>query len=110
VHSVARPDASMCSVALDAAGAAPTAEIAADFHRIDSDTFAKLFRPKSVLCGQTLELVIDKLRCAQKLRQSLTISDSDNVYNLLQFVDHNQLRSCQVFRNAPAHSLCNSKR
>jgi hypothetical protein len=73
VRSATQADACMCSVALGAAGAAPTAEIAADFHRIDSDTFAKLFRPKSVLCGQTLELVIDKLRYNQ-LKPSLTVA------------------------------------
>ncbi|KAG5186034.1 nitrogen permease regulator of amino acid transport activity 3-domain-containing protein [Tribonema minus] len=42
--------------------ASVAANTAAEFHSIDSDTFAKLFRPKSILCKQTLEVVIDQIR------------------------------------------------
>jgi hypothetical protein len=44
------------------------ADAAAEFHSIDSDTFAKLFRPKSILCQKTLEVVIEQIRCVPPSR------------------------------------------
>ena len=53
---------SCCSLLVGAVDPALAAERVAEFHSIDNDTFAKLFRPKSVLCQKVLEVVIEQTR------------------------------------------------